>query len=90
MNFLMTTSLCPRPATRRAVLRSAGYAQLRFTHHKYVDTREAVLPDHRGQPTILIWEHVFACEETGEERRWGAEPRYEFKVPTTAATGEGN
>lgn len=65
------TSKTPRPVTRVAYLASAGYGQLRFTRHVYVDTRECLIKGREPE----AWEHVFRCEETGEERRWGLEPR---------------
>lgn len=55
------------PKTKTAMLPSAGYGQLTATRHVYVETRECISPGPDG----LAYEHIFRCEETGEERRWG-------------------
>lgn len=65
------------PENMTAVLRSAGYGQLRFTRHHYFTTRECL--DLAGHPA---YEHVWVCDETGEERRWGIEART-TSVPET-------
>ncbi len=76
----------PRPATRVAVLRSAGYGQPRFTRHVYVDTRECVVQGREPE----AYEHIFKCEETGEERRWGLEPRHPAPNFSGGVTDGGN
>ena len=76
-------SRVPRPTTRVAVLPSAGYGQFRLTKHTYVDTRECRVGGKDGD----AWEHIFRCEETGEERRWGVEPRHVEPVLPEAEGG---
>lgn len=66
----MATLHATRPITLSAKLISAGLGIPTFTKHIYVDTRECV--DRAGQPAF---EHIYACAETGEERRWGLEVR---------------
>lgn len=60
----------PRPLKSVAFLVSAGYERPRATRHIYIETAPATLKD--GQK---IWEHIFACEESGVKRRWGYEAR---------------
>lgn len=75
----MTTSKTPRPARRGVWLVSEGYgSHRRWTWHKYVETRLCILPGD-GE----AYEHIFACDETGHERRYGT-------AFITAPTGEAN
>lgn len=62
----------PIPTTKIAYLPSAGYGASRATKHKYVQTRETVVPGPRGE----AGEHLYRCEETGEVRRWGLSDRW--------------
>lgn len=73
----------PRPTTRVAWLPSAGRGTPLATKHTYVDTRECVVA---GAPA---WEHIFRCEDTGEERRWGVEARTGYAAGDTNGAGVG-
>lgn len=63
----------PKPEVTEALLPSFGYGPgvPRITKHKYVRTMECNLPSPDGE----AWEHIFSCQETGAERRWGTEDR---------------
>lgn len=71
----------PVPETRTALLVSEGYKTIRKpTPHTYVRTDQTEyrpsrrLPDE--EPGGKMWVFVFACAETGTERRWGSEVVY--------------
>jgi hypothetical protein len=65
----------PKPETLRAILPSFGSGPGRptWTEHKYVETRECMLPSPDG----AAWEFIFVCEVTKVERRWGTADRVE-------------
>lgn len=73
----------PKPQNLTPLLVSQGYGAVRWTRHKYVETRPAHLLDREGRPMRdgEIWEHIFECTETGEERRWGNAERNVTAVP---------
>jgi hypothetical protein len=60
----------PEPETKEAFLMSEG--AWKPTKHTYVATRPVVLPGPDGE----AYEHIFRCEATSVERRWGTvDPR---------------
>ncbi len=67
----------PKPETKRAFLWSEG--KRKFTWHTYIGTYECWEPyrltpgeEKVGGPG---WEHVFECDESHAQRRWGFESR---------------
>lgn len=78
--------MTPIPETRSALL-VRGSGPPRVTRHNYVRTE---VGRYRPRPIDIVEEaptlahfFVFACEETGVERRWG----YELIVPAVPAGG---
>lgn len=64
----MSKSRLPEPETKTAILPSFGYGPGKpvWTRHTYSRSVECFLPDD-GEAI----EHLFKCEVTGVERRWG-------------------
>jgi hypothetical protein len=58
----------PKPATREAILISAGLTIPTPTKHRFVDSRLCELPGPGGGRAI---EFIYECQETLMQRRWG-------------------
>lgn len=61
----------PEPSVKHPVLPSAGFADQRVTRHSFVRT-ERVEIDLGPEPRYG-WAVIYACDDTGAERRWGFE-----------------
>lgn len=77
-----------KPKTLVAFLVSSGYRKPHATLHKYLETRETEMLDTvSGKPIredAEAYEHIFICQETGVERRYGMTNR---TVPRWAKDG---
>lgn len=80
----------PKPQSINVTLMNQRTRQ--WTKHRYVDTVECILPMVDDEGLIIgkepAWEHIFECEVTGLQRRYGTEDRQSSAFDAPAPEGD--